>query len=74
MKFETAIDLFITDMWTQGRITSPSSERGYRSTLMAHAEDVQNRDPAYVGREDVWSGPSGAGRTRTRRARTAQSS
>lgn len=53
MKFERAIDLYIEDMRTQGRINSASSERGYRSTLEAHARDVANRDPAYVGREDV---------------------
>lgn len=50
MKFDTAIDRYIQDMQAQGRLTSPSSERGYRSTLRAHAEDVQNRDPAYTGR------------------------
>ena len=72
MKFETAIDLYIADMWTQARITSPSSERGYRSTLMAHAEDVQNRDPAYVGREDVkrtlrrWLHPNTQGTNRSK--------
>jgi hypothetical protein len=53
MRFYEAIDLYIADMRAQGRLNSPSSERGYRSTLLAHAEDVQNRDPAYVGREDV---------------------
>jgi integrase/recombinase XerD len=53
MKFSRAIDHYIQDMQTQGRLNSPSSVRGYRSTLEAHADDVSNRDPAYVGREDV---------------------
>lgn len=53
MKFDCAIDLYIADMQTQGRLNSPSSERGYRSTLLVHAEDVGNRDPAYVSRDDV---------------------
>ncbi len=53
MRFDEAIDDYIEDMRTQGRINSASSERGYRSTLVAHAEDVGNRHPAYVGREDV---------------------
>lgn len=54
MRFYEAIDLYIADMMrAQGRLNSSSSERGYRSTLLAHAEDVQNRDPAYVGCEDV---------------------
>jgi integrase/recombinase XerD len=53
MKFGQAIDDYISDMQAQGRLNSLSSERGYRSTLVAHGEDVGNRDPAYVGREDV---------------------
>jgi integrase len=53
MRFYDAIDLYIADMQVQGRLNSPSSVRGYRSTLVAHAEDIQNRDPSYVGREDV---------------------
>jgi site-specific recombinase XerD len=48
-----AIDRYIADMKSQGRLNSASSERGYRSTLDAHAEDVGNRDPHYVGRGDV---------------------
>jgi integrase len=53
VRFVDAIDRYIADMRAQGRINSTSSERGYRATLMAHAEDVANRDPGYVGREDV---------------------
>lgn len=30
MKFSEAIDLFVTDMWSQGRFTSPTTERSYR--------------------------------------------
>jgi integrase len=72
MKFETAIDLYITDMQIQARLTSTSSERGYRSTLTAHAEDVQNRDPAYVSREDDkrtlrrWPHPNTQGTNRSK--------
>lgn len=72
MKFDTAIDRYIQDMQAQGRLTSPSSERGYRSTLRAHAEDVQNRDPAYTGREDVkrtlrrWPQPNTQGTNRSK--------
>jgi integrase len=53
MRFDEAVDRYIDDMRTQGRLNSPSSERGYRGTLAVHGEDVSNRDPAYVGREDV---------------------
>src|ERR1035441_1948636 len=53
MRFDQAIDLYIADMKAQGRLNSASSERGYRSTLVAHGEDVGNRDPAYVARKDV---------------------
>ena len=37
MKFYEAIDWYISDMRSQGRLNSDSSERGYRSTLEAHA-------------------------------------
>ncbi len=53
MRFDQAIDLFIDDMEAQGRLTSRSSVIGHRATLVAHGEDVANRDPAYVGRDDV---------------------
>jgi len=53
MRFDEAIDLYVTDMQVQGRLSSARSVVGYRSTLVAHGEDVGNRDPAYVGREDV---------------------
>src|SRR5947209_1685485 len=72
MKFERAIDLYLTDMRAQGRINSPSSERGYRSTLVAHAEDVGNRDPSYVRRADVkrtlrrWPHPNTQGINRSK--------
>jgi integrase len=64
MKFYDAIDLYVADMVSEGTFRSPWTERGYRSTLVAHAEDVDNRDPRYVGREDVkrtltrWPHPS----------------
>ena len=53
MRFDEAIDLYIADMEAQARLNSRSSVVGYRATLVAHGEDVGNRDPAYVGREDV---------------------
>jgi site-specific recombinase XerD len=64
MNFSRAVDAFVADMKSQGRLNSASSERGYRSTLDAHAIDVGNRDPNYVGRADVkrtlrrWSNPN----------------
>jgi site-specific recombinase XerD len=53
MNFARALDLYIADMTSQGRLNSESAVRGYRSTLEAHAEDVGNRDPRYVGRDHV---------------------
>lgn len=41
LNFARAIDLYIADMRSQGRLNSASSERGYRSTLEAHAEDSE---------------------------------
>jgi integrase len=53
MRFADAIDEFIDDMRLQGRINSDSTERSYRGTLYKHADDVGNRDPRKVGRDDV---------------------
>jgi len=64
MKLSSAIDAFIRDWRSQGRITSDATERSYRSTLNKHLDDVGNRDPAYIGREDVkktlrrWENPN----------------
>lgn len=53
MNFAEAVDRYIADMWSQGRMRSPSTERSYRSILKRHREDVENRDAQYVGRTDV---------------------
>ena len=72
MKFYEAIDWYISDMRSQGCLNSDSSERGYRSTLEAHAADVGNRDPAKTGREDVkrtlrrWPNPNTQGTNRAK--------
>jgi integrase/recombinase XerD len=72
MRFDEAIDRYIDDVRVQGRLNSPSSERGYRSTLEAHALDVGNRDPRNVGREDVkrtlrrWRHPNTQGTNRSK--------
>ena len=64
MKFYDAIDSYVADMRAEGKLNSPTSERGYRGTLNAHAGDVSNRDPRYIGRADVqrtlarWPHPS----------------
>jgi site-specific recombinase XerC len=64
MRFSAAVDAYVDDMRLQGRMNSPATERDYRSTLNAHGEDVGNRDPRYVGRDDVkrtwarWPHPS----------------
>lgn len=68
MKLTAAIDAYIEDMRLQGRINSPATERDYRGALMAHAEDVANRDPRYTSREDVkrtlarWAHPNSRGK------------
>ena len=53
MKLTSAIDFFIEDMWSSGRMGSEATERDYRGTLRAHAEDVSNRDPRVTNRDDV---------------------
>ena len=53
MKFGAAIDDYIADMQSQGRITSENTIRAYRECLNVHADDVSNRDPAKTGRDDI---------------------
>jgi integrase/recombinase XerD len=53
VRFTRAIDLFVADQRTAGRLNSDRSEVAYRATLTRHAEDVGNRDPATTNREDV---------------------
>jgi site-specific recombinase XerD len=65
VRFYDAIDVYVADMKAEGRFSaSGRSERGYRSTLDAHAKDVGNRDPRYVNVDDVkrtlgrWANPN----------------
>jgi hypothetical protein len=54
VRFIRAIDLYIDDQRAEGRINSPhTDEREYRYVLGRHADDVNNRDPAYENRDDV---------------------
>lgn len=64
MQFARAIDLYIADMRSEGRINSDATERSYRGVLERHRDDVANRDPRLVGREDCkrtlarWANPN----------------
>jgi site-specific recombinase XerD len=53
VRFDVAIDSYVADMRLQARMNSEATERDYRGTLYAHAEDVKNRDPRKTGRDDV---------------------
>jgi site-specific recombinase XerD len=53
LKLSAAVDLFVADRRSQGRINSPNTEAAYRAKLDAHAEDVSERDPSKTGRDDV---------------------
>lgn len=53
MRFDQAIDEFLRDKRNAGQINSVRTEVSYRSRLEALGADVANRDPGYVGREDV---------------------
>lgn len=53
MNFKSAVDAYISDLRSDGRINSDKTERSYRYTLWCHAEDVGNRDPRYTNRDDV---------------------
>jgi hypothetical protein len=50
VRFSQAIDLYIADQRAEGRINSDRTEREYRYVLGRHADDVDNRDPAYTNR------------------------
>lgn len=53
MKFARAIDLYVIDLRSQGRINSANTESAYRRVLSNHCDDVSGRDPAKTGRDDV---------------------
>jgi integrase/recombinase XerD len=53
VKFSQAIDDFIRDGQSQGRLNTPRTIDAYRDKLNAHCDDVSNRDPALTGRDDV---------------------
>ena len=53
MRFSVAIDMFVRDMRSQGRLNSDRSEVAYRATLNRRADDLGNRDPATANRLDV---------------------
>lgn len=71
MRFRDAIDSYIADQQADGRINSRHTERDYRYTLECHADDVDNRDPAKTGREDVkrtlarWPHPNSRSKNRS---------
>jgi site-specific recombinase XerD len=71
MKFDRAVDLFLDDYTTAGRINSRNTVAAYRYALERLGEDCGNRDPRTIGREDVkrtlarWQGAN------TQRARRA---
>ena len=64
MRFSDAIDLYIGDMRSQGRMNSDATEREYRHVLNAHCDDVGGYDPAFSDRDDVkktlrrWTNPN----------------
>lgn len=53
MRFTDAIQSFLADMRSEGRLTSPASVRAYEDVLNWHAQDVGNRDPRTTNRDDV---------------------
>jgi integrase/recombinase XerC len=53
MKFSQSIELYVADMRRYGRINSDRTEHSYRMRLENHGEDIGNRDPRTVGRNDI---------------------
>lgn len=69
MKLDHAIDLYIADKRAANQIASPNTEASYRYALEVLRADVENRDPAKIGKRDLqrtlarWENP----RTRAQR-------
>lgn len=53
MRFTVAVDEYIADMESDGRLNSQRSVDTYRRALNRFSESVGNRDPRTIGREDV---------------------
>lgn len=53
MKFRQAVNLYVEDQWDRGRFTSKRTEVSYRASLRVLGEQVQERDPRTINREDV---------------------
>lgn len=53
MRLSEAIEEYFCDKRAAGQINSPRTEVSYRSRLDALAEDVSNRDPKNIGRDDI---------------------
>lgn len=70
MKLSDAIEQYLIDQRSCGRISSDRSAESYRRILDIHRRDVGNRDPRTIGREDVkrtlarWSYPNTQHNTR----------
>lgn len=64
MRMTDAIQSYLADMRSEGRLTSDSSERAYYDVLRCHSDDVNNRDPRTTNRDDVkrtlarWANPN----------------
>jgi integrase/recombinase XerD len=64
VSMSSRVDEYVHDQQAAGRFNSPHTEKGYRRTLHAHADDVGNRDPSKRNRDDVkrtlarWKNPN----------------
>ena len=64
MRFDVAVDEYVRDQWGYGHFRSPRTEASYRRTLELLGDQVSNRDPSKVGRDDIkrlldrWGNPS----------------
>jgi site-specific recombinase XerD len=69
--FESAIELYVADMRTYGRLTTDRSATEYRRTLRRLAEDAEDDDPRRITRDDVkrtlrrWTHPNTQRRMRS---------
>jgi site-specific recombinase XerD len=53
LRFNDAVELYVSDQWSQGRFRSPTTEVSYRAALNRLGDVVGNRDPFTINRNDI---------------------
>jgi hypothetical protein len=73
VKLTAAIEIYVAEMKRAGQMRSRNTELAYRQKLHRFADEIGNRDPRTVSRDEIRAA-SATGRTRTASARRTRSS